>query len=94
MMSREQQDAIENLMARGLSRVQATKVFYENSLQQYTAKNNSHYGSFAASSEMSYTESVSYQSFYCLSFFLSFSLLSFVINSSMASKVPFKSFMI
>jgi hypothetical protein len=45
MMSREQQDAIENLMARGFSRVQATKVFYENSLQKYNAKENNHFGS-------------------------------------------------
>jgi uncharacterized protein YoaH (UPF0181 family) len=40
-MNPNQADGIENLMAQGFSRVQAIKIFYEQSLSKYYKKNQS-----------------------------------------------------
>jgi uncharacterized protein YoaH (UPF0181 family) len=40
-MNPNQADGIENLMAQGFSRVQAIKIFYEQSLSKYYKKNPS-----------------------------------------------------
>lgn len=39
-MNNDQSDAIENLMSQGFSRIQAIKIFYEQSLAKYYTKQN------------------------------------------------------